>query len=248
MMPVITPGAGVLPSTTGHSLKLFDQPTGLPFGSMLAPTSDASQACTKPVEQRLYTFDELGMFGLRATADLNAQDGIEDAARNGGLVPPLSDNPAGRNAENILSEMRPATQSAWDIDAGHTAWSAAAHGAQSGTPAAKSTVGLLKGSAAPLCETADSIPQERGAAPARPSARQVSQTPSPVGLLISGADNALQILARSATAEDKLRLRKLMQEAAGEFGMDISDITINGEAITQVVPSSIGGPNGGRRR
>lgn len=72
--------------------------------------------------------------------------------------------------------------------------------------------------------------------------------PSPVNLVVSGAGGKLVVAARTqaASAEEDAKLRKLFDEVAHEFGMDISELHVNGVFAERV--NQGGGTHGGRCR
>ena len=89
----------------------------------------------------------------------------------------------------------------------------------------------------------EAVPAEDRGAPVFPPELPESRALSPINLVVSGPGNALMIVARSSDAEPAT-LRRLAESTAAEFGMNVTEVRINGSAVE---PSLASGGNHGRR-
>ena len=101
------------------------------------------------------------------------------------------------------------------------------------------------------------VPEDaEGTAPLGSAARLPLRQPAPptpasaVNLLVTGQGAAVSVAVRSAgdDAEDYARLRRLVEDVAAEFGVDVSDFRLNGSNTTPVFGTLIGGRNGSSTR
>jgi hypothetical protein len=86
-----------------------------------------------------------------------------------------------------------------------------------------------------------------GGASVGTGARCSPARPGPVNLVVLHSGNGLVLLARSSglSGEDLLRMRRLFESTAREFGMNISELHVNGDLGGYAASNAMGGANGG---
>jgi len=212
-------------------------------------------------QDRAFTFAELGMFGRHGAQPLSGTgqsgqglDGIEKQGRARGARPsgeqrsavaerPVT--PRQSDRRTVAADTEPEQQSARS-----SAMSRQAGGGDSALAAA----GLLSGErlAATAQSDVEPSPLADGGGGAAPLVRRTSVNPgaSPVSLVVSGSADALTVVARSQSesAEDRFKLRRLVEETAVEFGMHVAKFHLNGSTAESSFQSTIGGNHGARAR
>lgn len=225
------------PQRTKSLDKKAEAKGGLVFDALLERDMLQSQKAA----QRSYAFSETGMFGVcrhagnhpiiamddghsaddvaltievQPASDGTAMDKIDKSRRSSGGV----SHKGARNLDAILSAFRDQV-SACKVQFGLLTDSAAmTQTAPASDPEGVADVGY--------------VPTSRSSVATRPTPR----------IIVSGTDQALEIVIRSPSTDDAdlLKLRNALDEAAAEFGMKIAALTINGSGTV--------GPNAMARR
>jgi len=244
----VIPPPGMLPRPSTAMPQSFGAAEpGASFASLLGRTpADGNSGVA-----RSYGFSALGMFGLSGAASDNP--GSESVG-----TLPVSDA-----AETATAASHAAADSAPSLQHGEVPSTGQLRG-QAASPVqelARIQVPLVDGGEAIAAETqaesscSGSIEPEgsapaEGSGPPAPARSRPPMRPAPVNLLVSGSDDALQIVLRSPddTPEARFRQRRLVEKIAAEFGVTLASVHLNGSDTEPSFASRIGGAHGDRAR
>jgi hypothetical protein len=269
MVPTPAPvarGAGPLEAAMAEPAAAGTPPTHLiePFDTVRPPVSQRT---------RVFAFNELGMFGQYAAQSLVAEAtnnrSLPALPKQNDVVQRLTEDVAApvtrepmRQLEqplqqDVAPERRPdmslVSPSAVPAEAGLSSETLIVGRIVPRATEAASPVGDAAANAMPEVEDgeAENVPLEGSAGMAGrspPRAAPASNETAPVSVLVAGQSAALSIAVRYAAdnADDYARLRRLVEDTAAEFGMNVGELQINGSATEPSFQTMLGGNRGNR--
>lgn len=219
------------------------------FAKLLDDANDGSKKVHKTPAHPVYSFAELGMFGLHATA--LAPDANAKPAAAAKLLAPTVDTAS--RMDEIHSAIAPAPLiyvPSLNVAASPMATQqqvAAATGARA--PAAPAAVSTLPSSKAPAKATVPAAARTASATVAKLAApNAVRKALDPVAVTVAGTQDELHIAMRSQNQSpvEVVNLRRLVETTVAQFEMAIAELHINGQAGSDPTFSIMGGADGGR--
>jgi hypothetical protein len=207
-------------------------------------------------EHRAYSFAELGMFGLHRaqfTAELREEELISAKA----LLPSPSReqmrDPTGIDPQVWIAVETPTpSRVAVQVEAKQPPNVSPQSRSVSLLGATVSSVQSATTNSARNLESTPSSESQTAGAGAAPNISRSLLERHPVHVVVTGANNALQVAIRSDTsaAPTATKLRRLVEATVTQFEMHIAELHINGARsfASQPVFSLGGGFNGGRAR
>lgn len=222
------------------------------FAQLLDAPKDSKAEKQKTPEHPAYSFAELGMFGLHASAFVADP---EPAKTVHASVRPLRSSPT---QSTIMQVLPPASVQLVSVPFLEGELTASAPDLSVQPAAGIAIVAVAKStSLSPIATTpsqAKLVPARAEAQPKSPATKaalpQTRDTePSAVSVVVSGPEDALQIALRtpSDTAPEVVKLRRLIETTVAHFEMDMAELHFNGDAIGSAF-SLGGGMNGGTAR
>ena len=200
---------------------------------------------------RAFGFDELGMFGRHG-----AQAVASDSAAS---LPP-----AQARATDAFHGDRQRSTAEQPSASPETPEHAAAIGNEEMDPASErstmlgealangpSASGLFSVAGGPAASDSEPIGSMEGYAAMQSALRAaLRKDASPVSLTVSGTEDALVVVARSQneTADDRIALRRLVEDTAAKFGMRVAEFHLNGAATAPSFQTLLRGNHGHRPR
>lgn len=222
------------------------EPSG--FQRLLHAQAPAIEQMPKPElpQKHAFAFSELGMFGLRG---LDGDDGSLQLAStafagssNGDAGETDTQAVSDGGDRKVLSQVSNLDHSAGlDVVQLVLPASPATIGQQAQTAFGPGVPALLEGGDPPTTEAAHSAGTLPKAGPPRPSLNAVS-------LIVSGPNEALAIAARSSCEQNTGALRKRLADVAAEYGMEVSELKLNGWSTDPSFRPVQGGQDGNRTR
>lgn len=204
-------------------------------------------------DERTYQFLELGMFGRHEKLpDAPAGSGSQQECTVAGATPSVT-----QSSSLVIGQTMEPGIGANPIDYASAQTVASSADAK---PALSSAVDALTDVLKPS-SIVQLVPSEGGVSfafgqcdvesaerSASPLPRQTNPTTAPVNLVVTGTADQIVVAARSqsATQDDGTKLRKLFDDVAREFGVEVLEIHLNGAFAERVIEG--GGAHGGRVR
>jgi len=231
-------------------------PVGTQFANLLDSHADQSTKQEKTRSHRVYSFAELGMFGLhRFLLAPNRPDEVKESAPAAAIA----------SLAKISQESAPSAAITASSSSGTAvlvyvpAIEVADRPVLPSTPGAGSSGVKASASVALSSQTGEARSIESSepehpvspkfAEPAQHAAPTPAKTPDDLAVVVSGPDKALAVAIRAAVdgSQEVTRLKQLIESTVAHFEMDIAQLRVNGATVGPAF-SLGGGSNGGSAR